>query len=156
MAWPVLTVPCAAGFVGVRYVDPAGVESAFKYFFPFQFPSSFRSPSCVSVRWKISRENTAFPRARDYDRMKTKNDNLDFEVFIMNCPKCGRAMQSGFLQAGNIMAFNKQKHKISLNPKDAEDVIIAQKAFTSTDFHGFICKDCGLVVFDYKNNMTRL
>lgn len=88
--------------------------------------------------------------------MKTKNDNPDFEVFIMNCPKCGRAMQSGFLQAGNIMAFNKQKHKISLNPKDAEDVMIAQKAFTGTDFHGFICKDCGLVVFDYKNNMTRL
>lgn len=73
----------------------------------------------------------------------------------MNCPKCGRGMNQGFLQAGNLLAFNKQRHKISLNPKDEEDVTIAKKAFTSSDFNGWICKECGLVVFDYKNIMTR-
>lgn len=72
----------------------------------------------------------------------------------MNCPKCGREMNQGFLQAGNLMAFNKQRHKISLNPKDEEDVIIARKAFTASDFNGWICKECGLVVFDYKNIIT--
>lgn len=25
----------------------------------------------------------------------------------MNCPKCGKEMGSGFLQTGNIIAFNK-------------------------------------------------
>ena len=73
----------------------------------------------------------------------------------MNCPKCGKVMQDGFLQTGNMMAFNQTRHKISLNPKDPEDVIIARKPFASADFHGFICKNCGIVVFDYKNVMTR-
>lgn len=72
----------------------------------------------------------------------------------MDCPKCGREMNEGFLQAGNLMAFNRQRHKLSLNPKDAEDVMIVKKSFTSADFHGWICKGCGVVVFDYKNMMT--
>ncbi len=73
----------------------------------------------------------------------------------MNCPKCGHEMNQGFLQAGNLLAFNKQRHKISLKSKDEEDVMIAQKAFTSADFNGWICKECELVVFDYKNIITR-
>ena len=72
----------------------------------------------------------------------------------MNCPKCGKNMQTGFLQAGNLIAFNKTTHKVSLNPKDSDDVMIARKSFTASDFNGFLCKDCGLVVFDYKNIIT--
>lgn len=72
----------------------------------------------------------------------------------MNCPKCGKNMQTGFLQAGNLIAFNKTRHKVSLNPKDSDDVMIARKSFTASDFNGFLCKDCGLVVFDYKNIIT--
>ena len=52
---------------------------------------------------------------------------------MMKCPKCEKDMQAGFLQAGNIIAFNKTRHKISLNPKDKDDVMIARKSFTSTD-----------------------
>lgn len=74
----------------------------------------------------------------------------------MNCPKCGHELKQGFLQAGNLIAFNKRRHKISLKPKDEEDVTIAQKTFTSSDFNGWICKECGLVVFDYKNVITRM
>ena len=29
--------------------------------------------------------------------------------------------------------------------------MIARKTFTGTDFPGFICKECGLILFDYKN-----
>ena len=39
----------------------------------------------------------------------------------MKCPKCEVEMQSGYLQTGNLIAFNKQRHKISINPKDPED-----------------------------------
>ena len=74
---------------------------------------------------------------------------------MMKCPKCEKDMQAGFLQAGNIIAFNKTRHKISLNPKDKDDVMIARKSFTSTDCHGYICKECGLVVFDYKSALSR-
>lgn len=74
----------------------------------------------------------------------------------MNCPNCQKEMQTGFLQAGNLMAFNKTRHKLFLTPKEEEDVTIVQKAFTNADFSGFICKDCGLVTFDYKNILRRL
>lgn len=74
----------------------------------------------------------------------------------MNCPICGKDMQPGFLQTGNMLAFNRTRHKVSLNPKDKEDVMIAKKALISADFQGFICKECGLILFDYKNIISRL
>ncbi|WP_298032286.1 PF20097 family protein [uncultured Dysosmobacter sp.] len=70
-----------------------------------------------------------------------------------NCPKCGREMKDG--QTGNRLAFNRQRHKLSLNPKDGEDVMIAKKSFASSDFHEWICKPCGMVVFDYQSVITR-
>ena len=73
----------------------------------------------------------------------------------MNCPKCGNPMQTGFLQSGYILAFNKTRHKISLNPKTPEDVMIFKSSLRSGDFNGLICKKCGLILFDYKNPLTR-
>lgn len=75
-------------------------------------------------------------------------------VCEMNCPSCGSEMQPGFLQAGSLVAFNKRRHKLSLNPKDPEDVMIVRNTFAAADFAGYICKGCGLVVFDYKNVLT--
>ena len=31
----------------------------------------------------------------------------------MNCPKCGKDMVSGFLQTGNLIAFNKTRRNCS-------------------------------------------
>ncbi|MDO4283903.1 MAG: PF20097 family protein [Eubacteriales bacterium] len=73
----------------------------------------------------------------------------------MNCPNCERDMQQGVLQAGNLMAFNKTRHKVSLLSREEADVMIVQKAFTSTDFGGWICRKCGLIVFDYTKQFTR-
>ena len=64
-------------------------------------------------------------------------------------------MQPGFLQTVKIVVFTQTRHKVTLNPKDQEDLVLARKAFTGTDFQGFICKECGLVVFDYKNGLSR-
>ena len=47
----------------------------------------------------------------------------------MKCPNCGKAMQAGFLQTCRIVAFNKTRHEVSLNPKDKDDVMIAKKFF---------------------------
>lgn len=74
----------------------------------------------------------------------------------MDCPKCGKEMKAGFLQTGGIIAFNERRHMVSLNPKDPEDVMIFKKAFASADFPGFICKECGLVIFDYNSPETRM
>lgn len=64
-------------------------------------------------------------------------------------------MWAGFLQTEKIVAFNQERHRFFMNPRTEEDVMISRKAFTGTDFPGFICKDCGIVVFDYKNGLTR-
>ena len=74
----------------------------------------------------------------------------------MKCPGCGEDMLPGYLQTGNLVAFNKERHKISINPKDAEDVMVSRKAFLSNDFEGFICKRCGIICFDYLNPKTRV
>ena len=60
----------------------------------------------------------------------------------MKCPKCEKDMKSGYLQTERIVAFNKRKHKISMNPECEDDVMIVRKAFMGTDFSGFICKEC--------------
>ena len=58
------------------------------------------------------------------------------------------------IQTGNLVAFNRQRHKISLNSKDPDDVLVARRAFMSNGFTGYICKQCGLIVFDYLNPKT--
>ena len=73
----------------------------------------------------------------------------------MNCPKCGKKMRAGFLQAGKLVAFNRYRHIISLLSRSLEDVIIAQKYFVSSNFHGFVCKTRGLIVFDYTENNAK-
>ena len=45
----------------------------------------------------------------------------------MKCPKCGKDMKSGYLQTTKIVAFNKRKHKISLNPECEDDVMLLLK-----------------------------
>lgn len=71
------------------------------------------------------------------------------------CPKCGRPMEPGFLQAQQIMAFNKKRYKFRIfHGEDPDSVILSQRVLSGADFSGYICKDCGLVVFDYKNPIT--
>ena len=74
----------------------------------------------------------------------------------MNCPMCEKNMKSGCLQTTKIVAFNKKRHKISLNSECEDDVMISRKVFIGTDFQGFICKECGLILFDYKHGASRL
>ena len=72
----------------------------------------------------------------------------------MKCPKCGKEMDAGFLQGKNLLAFNKERHKVSGNPKDEGDIMIVRNLVAGADFNGFVCRDCGLVTFDYKNPIT--
>lgn len=69
----------------------------------------------------------------------------------MKCPKCGNEMIAGYLQSDKRMAFNKHIHKISLQPKDEQDVLIVNNTISASNFSGFICKNCNLIVFDYSN-----
>ena len=74
---------------------------------------------------------------------------------IMNCPKCGKEMKFGYLQTDKIMAFNQHIHKLSLLPKDEDDLLIANNTVRGANFKGFICQDCGLIVFDYTQSNVK-
>lgn len=72
-------------------------------------------------------------------------------MMTMKCPQCGKEMQTGYLQTDKIMAFNQHIHKLSLHPKDENDVLIVNNMINGANFKGAICKDCGLITFDYTN-----
>lgn len=71
------------------------------------------------------------------------------------CPDCGREMDTGFLQISEYAAFNKQRQIWSLRPDEEGEVQLTGDGFLSDhrgNFHGWICRDCGLILFDYTNN----
>ena len=59
----------------------------------------------------------------------------------MKCPVCGNEMEKGYIQTGERMSWVRQKHKVSLFPKDGEVSGLA--------FEAFICKSCKKIVLDY-------
>ena len=73
----------------------------------------------------------------------------------MVCPQCGKEMRPGFLQGGRTLVFNQKQYRVSIAPRKEGDVEIVWNLAADADFHGFICTDCGLVVFDYKHPMDR-
>ena len=73
----------------------------------------------------------------------------------MVCPQCGKEMRPGFLQGGRTLVFNQKQYRVSIAPRKEVDVEIVWNLAADADFHGFICTDCGLVVFDYEHPMDR-
>ena len=73
----------------------------------------------------------------------------------MVCPQCGKEMRAGFLQGGRTLVFNQKQYRVSIAPRKEGDVEIVWNLAADADFHGFICTDCGLVVFDYEHPMDR-
>ena len=57
----------------------------------------------------------------------------------MKCPVCGNEMEKGNIQTGERMCWVKQKHKVSLVPKDGE-VMLGNNVFSGLAFEAFICK----------------
>ena len=73
----------------------------------------------------------------------------------MVCPQCGQEMRPGFLQGAQTLVFNQKQYHVSIAPRKEGDVEIVWNLAAAADFHGFICTDCGLVVFDYEHPMDR-
>ena len=66
----------------------------------------------------------------------------------MKCPVCGNEMEKGYIQTGERMSWVRQKHKVSLFPKDGE-VMLGNNVFSGLAFEAFICKSCKKIVLDY-------
>ena len=73
----------------------------------------------------------------------------------MVCPQGGKEMRPGFIQGGRTLVFNQKQYRVSIAPRKEGDVEIVWNLAADADFHGFICTDCGLVVFDYEHPMDR-
>lgn len=75
----------------------------------------------------------------------------------MMCPKCGRPMLPGYLQAGPFMAFNRRRRRLPvLGGSEPGAVQITHRLATQADFEGEICPDCELIVFRYTRMKARL
>jgi len=82
-------------------------------------------------------------------------NNMEEEKKVRLCPDCGREMDAGFLQVSEYAAFNRQRQIFSLRPDEEGEVQLTGDGFLSDhrgNFHGWICRDCGLILFDYTNN----
>lgn len=66
--------------------------------------------------------------------------------------ECGKEMTEGFLQGNtNSLFFNMERQKSAVCGENG--VCMAQGRLRPADFGGFICKECGIVVFQYKNSL---
>lgn len=66
----------------------------------------------------------------------------------MNCPKCGKIMEEGLVQAGGAVTWVREKHKVSLLPKEGE-VMLGRSIMGYCAIPAHICKSCKKVLVDY-------
>ncbi len=82
-------------------------------------------------------------------------NNMDEDKKTRLCPGCGREMDTGYLQISEYAAFNRQRQIWSLRPDEEGEVQLTGDGLFSDhrgNFHGWICRDCGLILFDYTDN----
>lgn len=67
----------------------------------------------------------------------------------MKCPFCQREMEKGFLQSGRSVLWTPQKHRLSLKPKNAGELIVAEDPLGGATVPGFCCKSCRRILLEY-------
>lgn len=65
----------------------------------------------------------------------------------MQCPKCGREMEQGWLHGGRPLSWSKKKNKLTIfmGPND----VCIQEKFAMDDPQAWICKDCQVLLVPY-------
>ncbi len=81
-------------------------------------------------------------------------NNTDEKIRL--CPDCGKEMEGGYLEIDRFATFNKERHTF-LNGLMLEenDLILTGDGILSNhggSFYAWVCRDCGLMLFDYENN----
>lgn len=66
----------------------------------------------------------------------------------MKCPNCINEMEQGFLQGMRRAAWVKNKHRVSLLPRQGE-ILLANNTLGDFVFPAWICKNCKKIVVDY-------
>ena len=65
----------------------------------------------------------------------------------MKCPKCSAETESGFIQAGHMMIWTPQKHKLSLTPRnDGKDIVLGRDYIGMPSIEAYCCRKCGFIM----------
>ena len=68
----------------------------------------------------------------------------------MKCPKCNSEMEAGMIQSGKMIIWTNKKHLVSINPRK-NDVVLADNPVGGATVPAYICRDCELVVIQYRD-----
>ena len=71
---------------------------------------------------------------------------------IRRCPDCGCEMESGFFQVYRNASFHKKRIRFSAVLEDADLYLTSESMLGGEcSYDGWHCKDCGMILFDYKD-----
>ncbi len=68
----------------------------------------------------------------------------------MKCPYCNNEMEQGLLQGMRRVAWVKNRHKISLFPKQGE-ILLENNTCNDFILSAEICKNCKKIILDYSD-----
>lgn len=72
----------------------------------------------------------------------------------MRCPICNGEMEKGYVQFHRGLAWVKNKHKISLAPKEGELFIYNMNSMKYICLNAYVCKACEKILVDYSDSGT--
>lgn len=77
---------------------------------------------------------------------------MEEERKIRHCPDCGKEMEEGFLQIYRNATFHRQRIRFSAFFEEP-DVHLMNDSLLNGEcsYAGWHCKDCGMILFDYKD-----
>ncbi|MBQ3591167.1 MAG: hypothetical protein II979_04440 [Clostridia bacterium] len=79
-------------------------------------------------------------------------NKMEEERKIRHCPDCGKEMEEGFLQIYRNATFHKKRIRFSTLLEEP-DVHLTNDSLLNSEcsYAGWHCKDCGMILFDYKD-----
>jgi hypothetical protein len=72
----------------------------------------------------------------------------------MECPYCSSEMEKGVIQSQHGISWSKKKH-LFLNAEFHDDSVVLseQSLLKGSAVTAHLCRNCGVVIIDYKNNL---
>lgn len=79
-------------------------------------------------------------------------NNMEEEKKVRLCPDCGKEMRKGYLQTFGSVGFGEKRIRFAAALENPELYIHVSEGSLVTNeccFDGWICQDCGMILFDY-------